>query len=136
MTLPRWQIRFLAAVTALVLPLAGCGKVYKVNSLELAVKQASDPFQIRDKVVGKTIETQMIVENFVDEGSDAKLIDALDGFFCRMKPSEFEKHNDRGVLVVRGTLVQDGGEIGLDHCEFVSNDANWKATSTYNDLVR
>jgi hypothetical protein len=99
-------------------------------------KASSNPFEIREKVVGKRIETQMFVEKFIDEGNVAKMIDANTGFFCRMPGSEYGKHNKRGVIVVIGTFVEEGGSIGLNDCSFVSNDIDWKATDNYEELIK
>jgi hypothetical protein len=116
---------------------ASSGPVLKVDSLILALKSSSNPFEIRNKALGKSVETQIFVERFVDEGEFARMIDANSGFFCRMKGEEFGKHNKRGVIVVRGTLVEDGGKFGLDNCKFISNDVDWKATdNSFEDLIQ
>lgn len=142
---------------ALLVAIGGCGKsgdntssvasvqppppvmpdrVYKADNMILMFKNSSNPFEIREKVVGKRIETQMFVEKFVDEGTTAKMIDANTGFFCRMLGSEYGKHNKRGVIVVVGTFVEESGVIGLNDCSFVSNDVDWKATDSYEELIK
>jgi hypothetical protein len=111
-------------------------RTYKADNMILMFKASSNPFEIREKVVGKRIETQMFVEKFIDEGNVAKMIDANTGFFCRMPGSEYGKHNKRGVIVVIGTFVEEGGSIGLNDCSFVSNDIDWKATDNYEELIK
>ncbi|WP_062306875.1 hypothetical protein [Polynucleobacter sinensis] len=144
-------------VIALLVSIGGCGKsgdntpgaanvqppppaipakVYRADNMILMFKNSSNPFEIREKVVGKKIETQMFVEKFIDEGTTAKMIDANTGFFCRMPGSEYGQHNKRGVIVVVGTFVQEAGNIGLDDCHFVSNDLDWKATDSYEELIK
>ena len=111
-------------------------RIYKADNMILMFKESSNPFEIREKVVGKRIETQMFVEKFIDEGTTAKMIDANTGFFCRMRGSEYGKHNKRGVIVVVGTFVEEGGSIGLNDCSFVSNETDWKATDNYEELIK
>jgi hypothetical protein len=151
-----WSIKFVALMLGALL-LAGCGKssdnssgsaniqppppaipakVYRADNMILMFKNSSNPFEIREKVVGKKIETQMFVEKFIDEGTNAKMIDANTGFFCRMPGSEYGQHNKRGVIVVVGTFVQEAGDIGLNDCHFVSNDLDWKATDSYEELIK
>jgi hypothetical protein len=148
--------RMLVGCTVSVLLITGCGKTnnqdsvsspaplaaptpvrtYKADNMILMFKNSSNPFEIREKVVGKRIETQMFVEKFIDEGANAKMIDANTGFFCRMPGSEYGQHNKRGVIVVVGTFVQEAGDIGLNDCHFVSNDLDWKATDSYEELIK
>jgi uncharacterized membrane protein YvbJ len=111
-------------------------KVYKADNMIIAMKNLSNPFEVKDKIVGKRIETQMFVEKFVDEGNKARVIDANTGFFCRMDGREYGKHNKRGVIVVVGTLVSESGSIGLNDCEFVSYDSDWRPTNSYEELIK
>ncbi len=99
----------------------------KIDSFELALKFNSNPFEVREKNIGKNYETSIFAEKFIDEGTDARIIDANSGFYCLMKGSEYSKHNKRGVMVVRGTLAEGGTGLGLIDCTFVSNDTEWSA---------
>lgn len=92
----------------------------KIDSMALAFKYVSNPFEVR-KSLGKKMETEIFTENFIDEGSTAMVIDANDGFYCRMSGAEYGQHNQRGVMVVRGILAESNGRLGLDNCTFVSN---------------
>ncbi len=99
----------------------------KIDSLTLALRYSSNPFEVREKNIGKRYETSIFADKFIDEGTHARVLDGNSGFFCRMKGSDYGKHNKRGIMVIRGTLAESSSGIGLDDCVFVSNDTNWKA---------
>ncbi len=99
----------------------------KVDSMILALKFSSNPFEIRENNIGKSYETSIFADKFIDEGTYARVLDGNTGFFCLMKGSDYGKHNQRGVMVVRGVLAEAQSiGIGLDNCTYVSNDINWK----------
>lgn len=99
------------------------GSYEKLDSGVMAMKYASNPFEVR-KSLGKKYETEIFTDKFIDEGSTALIIDGNFGFYCRMKGDEFGQHNQRGTMVVRGVLAESDGRIGLDHCIFVSNGSD------------
>lgn len=109
-------------------------KIYKINDMILGLKYLSNPFDIRQRLLGKTIETRMGVFKFIDEGNQARLIGDGSGVACLMSPEEFSKNRSKGVKVVRGTLVEWSGGLSLDNCIYISDDINWKATDDIDDI--
>lgn len=101
------------------------GYYKKIDSGIIAIKHSTNPFELR-KLVGGNYETQIFVEHFEDEGNTAFIIDANFGFYCRMLGTDFSQHNKRGTMVVRGSLAESKGRIGLNNCTFLSNDTDWK----------
>jgi hypothetical protein len=99
------------------------GNFEKIDSMVLTLKYSSNPFEVR-KLLGKKMETEIFAKEFIDEGSTAMVIDANVGFYCRMSGAEYGQHNKIGTMIVRGILAESNGRLGLDNCNFVSNDAS------------
>ena len=93
----------------------------KVDSLTLAFDQRAGGAKV-SQYVGKLIETEIFVEGFVTNNGSKRLIDANSGFFCDIDSSQSSTFPDkRGGYVIRGTLIQSAGEIGLSRCQYVSS---------------
>ncbi|NOT15558.1 MAG: zinc ribbon domain-containing protein [Methylotenera sp.] len=107
---------------------------YKLDDLMISMKFQSNPFDVRKKLVGKYVETKMFVEKFVDEGNKARLIGDMSGFTCLMNGDEYGAHNKKGIIVVKGKVAEWSGGIGLDDCQYVSNDGDWKPTDDYESI--
>jgi hypothetical protein len=103
-------------------------KIYKVNDFLLSSAYAVDPFDVRNRLIGKIFETKLYVFNFFDEGSHARLAGDGSGLTCLMSGSEFSKNKSKGVKVVRGRLVEWSGGLSLNDCVYISDDESWKAT--------
>ncbi len=109
----------------------------KVDSIILALKASSNPFELRKRALGKRVETQIFSESFIDEGNYARVIDGNSGIFCIMTGTEFGKHNKKGYKVVQGILMEDEGKFGLNDCSFVSDESGWKAPdNAYEELIK
>ncbi len=109
-------------------------KIYKFDDFELASSYMSDPFSIRNKLIGKNVELKIFVDKFKDEGTKARLIADGSGVTCLMDGSEFSKHNDRSVKIVRGKLAEWSGGLSLDNCIYVGEGEGWEPTDKVSNV--
>ena len=125
------------SVISLPTPNQSRNNLPKLDNLLLAMKYQSNPFDIRAKALSRPIETSMFQEKFIDEGVNARIIDANSGFFCLMRGSDYASSNKRGLIVVNGILGEYAGKIGLNDCKFISYDPSntWKATDDYEKFI-
>ena len=90
------------------------GKVLKLYMRLLVLKYSTNPFEFRRKAIGKYVETEIYQDKFIDEGTNARIIDLDSAFLCVMDGLEFGRHNKRTLIIVRGRLSESEGMIGLN----------------------
>ena len=112
-------------------------KIYNIHPLNLGMKYNSNPFEIRNsKALGRIIQTEIFAGSYTDEGTTAKIKDDNFDVFCRMNGVEYNKNPlKRGYVVVKGTLIEEGGKLGIKNCMPVTSEDNakWREDPTTDD---
>jgi hypothetical protein len=96
-------------------------EIYRLDSLVLAANYSSNPFSFRNGALGSSIQTNLFIENFVDEGVSALLIGAESGIRCRIRASEFPSGLQRGAYVVEGVLAEESQRLLLSPCRIIGS---------------